>query len=555
MGRKSSGRSRPLAVVVSLAVAVGGVVVPVSVGGVPAAGATATTVCEIQGIRVPVEVPFAATPRGGAVEIEITFPELPIDLTIESATIVVPIPADVESVGSVVFSGGNLPVTYSIEGGEVLVTVTGPAPSDAVELPTALVSFTLEDGADPSLPRWVEFESLTAETDVGTATCEPTTEPPPPPLTATTPDPDPFYAPDPGFETEPPGTVLRSRPFSVRLSGRVLPIAATQALFRTTDTVGEPVATVVTLLRSPIPYKHGARPLVSYQFATDSLGARCQPSRALAAASGGNVEMILVLLLLLSGYHVAIPDYEGPRFAYGAGRMEGQAVLDGIRAAESLPGTGLAGVATPVGMWGYSGGAIASGWAAELHGSYAPELDIRGVASGGTPADLLATARHMDGTFMSGFMLLVAVALAREYPYFGYAFNDAGRALAADLADACTDKGLTGYPFRRIGEFVSIDDPLTNPLVVKALEDTKLGRVAPRAPVFLYHAVHDEGIPFAEAVALHTAWCEKGADVTFYADRASEHVILPITQSWRALRFLRDRFRGTPTAGTCPPAP
>jgi hypothetical protein len=41
---------------------------------------------------------------------------------------------------------------------------------------------------------------------------------------------------------------------------------------------------------------------------------------------------------------------------------------------------------------GYSGGAIATGWAAALQGNYAPELNVKGWSAGGTPANLTGTA-------------------------------------------------------------------------------------------------------------------------------------------------------------------
>lgn len=43
-------------------------------------------------------------------------------------------------------------------------------------------------------------------------------------------------------------------------------------------------------------------------------------------------------------------------------------------------------------MWGYSGGAIAVGWAAALLDSYAPELNVVGASHSGTPADLRSVA-------------------------------------------------------------------------------------------------------------------------------------------------------------------
>lgn len=46
----------------------------------------------------------------------------------------------------------------------------------------------------------------------------------------------------------------------------------------------------------------------------------------------------------------------------------GYRVLDGIRAALNSERVGLS-PATPIGLWGYSGGGLASAWAAEACGS------------------------------------------------------------------------------------------------------------------------------------------------------------------------------------------
>lgn len=102
------------------------------------------------------------------------------------------------------------------------------------------------------------------------------------------------------------------------------------------------------------------------------------------------------------GYIVTSSDYEGPNAAFGAGPLAGHGVLDAIRATLAFPtlklpkGTGVVGV-------GYSGGAIATGWAAALQPSYAPELPILGWAQGGTPANISATVQYIDGGLFSGF--------------------------------------------------------------------------------------------------------------------------------------------------------
>jgi triacylglycerol lipase len=127
------------------------------------------------------------------------------------------------------------------------------------------------------------------------------------------------------------------------------------------------------------------------------------------------------------------------RNAYGAGPMAGHAVLDGIRAAERLPGTGLAGLSTPVGLLGYRWWPATS-WAAELNPGYAPELDIKGIASGGTLADLRGVARQMDGGPFAGLVIAAVVGITREYPQLLCLVNDAGKAMIARIGDRCVEQ-------------------------------------------------------------------------------------------------------------------
>ena len=151
---------------------------------------------------------------------------------------------------------------------------------------------------------------------------------------------------------------------------------ATQALYRTQNQLGQPTATVATIIppsaAGPPPTK-----LLSYQTFYDGLDDSCRPSYTLQggvpATGSGNADNNLLLGYVRDGYTVVSSDYEGPTDDYTAGRESGYGTLDGIRAAENklgLPAT------APVGLVGYSGGAIASDWASELEPSYATELNI-----------------------------------------------------------------------------------------------------------------------------------------------------------------------------------
>ncbi|KAI0156614.1 LIP-domain-containing protein [Xylariaceae sp. FL1272] len=79
----------------------------------------------------------------------------------------------------------------------------------------------------------------------------------------------------------------------------------------------------------------------------------------------------------------AVTTFLGPQASFALGPHEGHAVLDSIRAVLSSQHFHATPETSHIAMWGYSGGSIASTFAAELHASYAPELEIAGMAIGG----------------------------------------------------------------------------------------------------------------------------------------------------------------------------
>ena len=133
-----------------------------------------------------------------------------------------------------------------------------------------------------------------------------------------------------------------------------------------------------------------------------------EPSNLLA-----DVELLVIQLALLEGrsyrdsnrltkgWVVTTADYEGPNSAYVMGRLQGRSVLDSIRATTAFSDLGL-NTDAKVALWGYSGGATAVGWAAALHKTYAPDVNLVGVAQGGTPANLTAAAESLTGGIYAG---------------------------------------------------------------------------------------------------------------------------------------------------------
>ena len=359
---------------------------------------------------------------------------------------------------------------------------------------------------------------------------------------------DPFYAaPDP-LPAVAPGTVLRSRVVQPTALGIPIPVTAWQLLYTSTDTKDRPTATVATVIAPVLASK---RTLVSYQPAEDGLSTECAPSYTIRA--GTEEEQLQMLPLLAAGTTVVVPDYEGPESQWVAGHQAGHAVLDAIRATQTFAPAGLPGRRTPTAIWGYSGGGHATAWAAELHPSYAPELDLRGAAEGGVPADLIASFRNMDGGPASGLPLGAAVGISRAYPEMDMdaVLNEAGREMVRRIGAMCLEEMASSYPFRSLSEFTTVADPFAVGSIKAAMDHNALGRRTPRAPIHLYHALLDELNPYAPASALARTYCAGGAKVQFWTELTGEHLGAAVGGAAAATRFILDRLAGKPAPSNC----
>ncbi|MGK8520878.1 lipase family protein [Nocardia asteroides] len=360
---------------------------------------------------------------------------------------------------------------------------------------------------------------------------------------------DPFYTPPPDFESHPPGTVLASRPGGVGLT--VFPLDSTELLIRSTDSKDRPVPVVATLLVPRTPWTGpGPRPVLSFNAAIDSLGHRCAPSYELRSVAGA--KLWAAQIPLAKGYAVLVPDHQGPRQAYGAGLMAGHAVLDSIRAVVGTPALGLRPDAPAV-VTGYSGGAIASAWAAQLAPAYAPELNLVGAAFGGVPADFGMLLSTMNGrNLASGVFLAATLGLAREYPEMLDLMNDNGWRLAQIGKDVCMSAEefagvVAPIPVQALTHAAA---PTELPMIQEILAANRLGASAPTVPVFLYHATHDPWVPLAGAEKLYADWCGAGTPVDFQV-YVGEHFMVGLSGIPGANSWIDDRFAGRAAAPHC----
>lgn len=379
---------------------------------------------------------------------------------------------------------------------------------------------------------------------------------PPPPSS------DPFYTPPSGFTADADGTVLRARTVTATAYSVPLPAHAWQLLYRSEDSTGAPTAEVTTVLVPDTAWTGaGARPVVSYQTAEDGVGSQCEPSYVIQAGvlgieSNSESETGIIAGLLTRGWAVVTSDYEGPRSEFLAGRQEGRGVLDGIRAALSY-GPDTLGAQNPVALWGYSGGAFASSWAAELQPAYAPGLRLTGMAIGGDPADLVRSFEQVNGGYGFGLEIGGIIGQERAFPDAGIEqmFTPKGQSALASSSADCTDQLIASYAFGQLADYTVSPHPLDGtPLIRVLAADSPLGKGAPRrsVPVYDYHAIPDELVPVAVDDDLVAEYCAAGVPVHEVRYSYGDHNSTLLTGAPAAEQFLADRFAGAAVVNDCP---
>ncbi|CAD0095877.1 unnamed protein product [Aureobasidium mustum] len=387
-------------------------------------------------------------------------------------------------------------------------------------------------------------------------------------LAAILPEYDPFYDAPAGYQDQAPGSILRTRKVVASYLGLIPDgVQAWQLLYRTTAINGTAIASATTVFK-PLISKQNS--FVSFHTAYDgsSVTGACDPSFNYQLLSPqvdliSSVEFFLLQAYLLEGYIVQSPDYEGPDAAFGAGRLSGMGVLDSMRAVANFGSTLGFTTSTPkIVGYGYSGGAIATGWAASLVSSYASELNVLGWAQGGTPANLTGTAVFLDGTAFAGFLpqALVGLATPSAYgaqlaPVFDRILTPKGHAVLDQAAQTCGFENLFTFTFGQVqsSDFQTLGNGLFHePTFADVLEHNVLGvnpKETPKAPVYMYHATNDEVIPYANASTLYSDWCADGASVHFTTVANGGHATTEIIGFVGALNFVKAAFAGTVASG------
>ena len=389
---------------------------------------------------------------------------------------------------------------------------------------------------------------------------------------------DPFYsyAGSTPLESIAPGTVLQTRSIAYHILGVPTSLKTTQLLYRSTSQTGNPTVNVTSVIQ-PLSQRNGTK-VISYQSAYDSLNRNDEPSYAISGGFtlGGvvaNVELAVFGLFLADGYTVIVPDTEGQRADFAAGPEYGMNTLDSIRAALSSSTVGLPDTAR-VAMLGYSGGAIATEWAAELAPAYAPDLDRRliGAAMGGLLVHPARNLLYVEGSyFWAGVMPMALVGIARAFEIdFTPYLSPYGAKVFHDLQTASIVNVLGRYGGLKWADLVRPEYPTPESIPLYARLANKLIMDAggtPTIPLFIGQGANGDlewtpgdkpGIGAGDGVmiagdvrTLARGYCAKGTKVHYEQYDALSHITSIGIWLRNAIVWIRQRFTGLPAVQNC----
>ena len=371
---------------------------------------------------------------------------------------------------------------------------------------------------------------------------------------------DPWYTAPSNWQHAHPGTILRRR----TAPGNITTIFNTSSavynlLYRTTDSQYRPSWAVTTLL---VPKASStttnSSALLSYQIPYNSPDIDAGPSYSLYAPITplSAITYDDINSALSKGWYVSVPDFETHTASFTVGITEGHAVLDSVRAALTLVSeSGCRTETIRTALWGFSGGSLASEWAAELQAAYAPELHFAGVALGGTVPNITQVLQLGSGQWWTGLIPLAAFGITAEYPdaraYLLSQLKATGPYNATGFSQALNlDVGtaFTVYAGQPVYEYFVDGIATFDAPVIKKITDNN-GHMGyhgiPQMPLYVYKSVQDEIAPIGAVDELVARYCNVGVNIVYERNSIGGHLAEETNGDARARTFLEQVLSGS----------
>ncbi len=360
-----------------------------------------------------------------------------------------------------------------------------------------------------------------------------------------------FYRAPSSAIAGPPGTLVRQQ----MIDGAPLGATTYRVLYRSTGLDDKPIlvsGVVIVPEGDPPP---GGRPIVAWAHPTSGIASRCAPSLAIFLFQ----QIQGLRSFVRDGYVVAATDYPGLGTAgphpYLVGTSEARAVLVSVRVAGQLPG---AGGGKKFVVWGHSQGGQAALFTGLIAKTYAPELDLLGVAAA-APATDLVTLVNDDIDSVGGRNITAMTLWSWQLVYganMGKMVDRRAMPAIDQLAKECIEGPFDIFARQRIGQpleryFLTTKHPADVEPWHTLLANNSPGTLPADIPVFLAQGADDVIVRPKVTQDYAGALCGAGSKVRILSMPNIGHGRAAQASTRAVLDWTSDRFANKPPPDNC----
>lgn len=361
-----------------------------------------------------------------------------------------------------------------------------------------------------------------------------------------------FYAAPEAVPAE-PGVLLSSEPMT---NGIPENANAWRILYTTTRDDGQPaVASGLVMVGKDAP--PGPRPVIAWAHGTTGTDITCAPSLLADPFTSG--AMFVQDQVLERGWAMVAADYVGlgvdAPHPYLIGQPEGRSVLDAVRAARQLGDVELQDRTV---VWGHSQGGHAALWTGGLAPTYAPDVNVIGVAALAPASDLVGLVDNLSAVpGGSIFAAYVVDGYTKTYP--DVQIDDYIRASARTLVTQAATRCLGKSALVSVIAGLPLDQPVFDREPGDGAFGQRLTQNIPRgliqAPLFVAQGAADALVLPQVQLAYVQQQCAAGQHLQYRTYPGRDHVgvvaadspLIPDLLSWT-----EDRLAGAPATDDCP---
>lgn len=261
-----------------------------------------------------------------------------------------------------------------------------------------------------------------------------------------------------------------------------------------------------------------------------------------------------------NGYVMVAPDYPGLGSAgihpFLIGEDTARSVIDGVRAARSIPG---AAAGSRYAVWGESQGGHAALWTAQTSRAYAPDLTLVGAAAAAPPTNLAQNLRSTSNRALKSFF---TAYIGRSWSVsYGAPLSSLGNRQTQGIITRLADNNCITLNMKpKLGMILGIS------VLNSRLQSIDIGRIEPWAglarrnsptianigvPLLIAQNAKDDLVAPAVTAAHVRGLCRSGNRVRSIAISGGGHATSAKDSAAATLAWIADRFAGKPAPSDC----